>query len=356
MTAAAVIVGAGPVGLMLAGELRLGGVDTVVVLERRAEPSGESRGVGFTERAYEVFDQRGLYTRFENAARGQQVHFGGVHIDPEILEESHYGVRGVPQYRVEEVLEDWLRELGTSVRRGHAATGLRDTGDTVVVDVDGPEGRYELSADYLVGCDGGRSTIRSLAGFDFPGVAATRGMYLADIVGADLRPRFIGERVAGGMVMSIRLQDGVDRIIIHEDDAPPPDTSRAPNFADIADTWQRLTGESVHGAEVRWVSAFTDATRQTSQYRRGRVFLAGDAAHIHIPAGAQGLSVGVQDAVNLGWKLAAVITGWAPDGLLETYHSERHPVGARVLRNTRAQAKLYLSGAEMDPLRKIMGS
>lgn len=353
MGTAVIIVGAGPVGLMLAGELRLGGVD-VVVYEQRITPSGESRGLGFTARAAEVFNQRGLLTRFGKIEMGEQGHFGGVRIDFGMLEDCHFGVRGVPQYRIERVLEKWTQELGASVLRGHAVTGLRETAQGVVAVVDGPGGRNENTADYLVGCDGGRSTVRQLGGFDFPGTDATRGMYLADVVGCDIRPRYIGERVPGGMVMSARLENGVDRITIHEDGAPPPDSKRSPTFTEVADTWQRLTGESIHGGEARWVSAFTDATRQATEYRRGRVLLAGDAAHIHLPAGAQGLSVGVQDAVNLGWKLAATIKGWAPDGLLDTYHDERHPVGARVLRNTRAQGKLYLSGDEIEPLRGVL--
>jgi bifunctional hydroxylase/dehydrase len=348
-----IIVGAGPVGLMLAGELRLGGVD-VVVYEQRLTPSGESRGLGFTARATEVFEQRGLLARFGEVESGRQGHFGGIPMDFGVLEGSHFGVRGVPQYRIEQMLEGWVREQGASVRRGYEVVDLTAAPDGVVVTVEGPEGLARHAADYLVGCDGGRSTVRQLGGFDFPGSDATREMYLADVVGRQIRPRFIGERVAGGMVMSAPLEDGVDRIIVCENGTPPPGTGREVEFTEVADAWQRLTGESLHDAEIRWVSAFTDATRQVTEYRRGRVLLAGDAAHIHLPAGGQGLSVGVQDAANLGWKLAATANGWAPDGLLDSYHDERHPVGARVLRNTLAQGILYLSGAEIEPLRAVM--
>jgi len=348
-----IVVGAGPVGLMLAGELRLGGVD-VVVYERRSVPSGESRGLGFTARATEVLDQRGLLARFGPVESSRQGHFGGIPMDFGILEGSHFGVRGVPQYRVERMLEDWASELGASVLRGHEVVDLQATSDGVAVVVDGPTGRSQQEADYLVGCDGGHSTVRQLGGFGFPGSDATREMYLADVVGRGIRPRFIGERMPGGMVMSAPLEDGVDRIIVCENGTPPPDASRSLTFAEVADAWQRLTGESLHGAETRWVSAFTDATRQVSEYRRGRVLLAGDAAHIHLPAGGQGMSLGIQDAANLGWKLAATVRGWAPAGLLDTYHDERHPVGARVLRNTRAQGTLYLSGTEVEPLRTVM--
>ncbi|TMQ91579.1 monooxygenase [Actinomadura soli] len=348
-----IVIGAGPVGLMLAGELRLGGVD-VTVYERRAVPSGESRGLGFTARAAEVFAQRGLLERFGEAEASRQGHFGGIPMDFGILEGAHFGVRGIPQNRIEAALEEWAGELGADIKRGHELVGLRTSDDGVTAIVDGPDGRVERTAAYLVGCDGGRSVVRPLAGFDFPGTPATREMFLADVVGRDIRPRFIGERVEGGMVMAAPLEPGVDRIIVCPHGAPPPDEGREPPFAEVAAAWERLTGEPLDGAETRWVSSFTDATRQVTEYRRGRVLLAGDAAHIHLPAGGQGLSVGVQDAVNLGWKLAATVNGWAPPGLLDTYHAERHPVGDRVLRNTRAQGLLYLSGKEIEPLRTVM--
>lgn len=348
-----VIVGAGPVGLMLAGELRLGGAE-VIVCERRTTPSGESRGLGFTARATEIFSQRGLLQRFGNVELSRQGHFGGIPMDFGVLDGSHFGARGVPQYQIERMLEEWATELGAVILRGHDVVAIRQTDDGVVAVADGPGGRAEYAADYLVGCDGGRSTIRHLGGFEFPGSDATREMYLADVVGRKIRPRFIGERVPGGMVMSAPLEADVDRIIVCENGTPPPQDGRVLTFTEVADAWQRLTGESLHGAQTRWVSAFTDAARQVTQYRQGAILLAGDAAHIHLPAGGQGLSVGVQDAANLGWKLAAAVNGWAPDGLLDSYHDERHPVGARVLRNTLAQGILYLSGAEIEPLRAVM--
>ncbi|HEX5120978.1 MAG TPA: FAD-dependent monooxygenase [Pseudonocardiaceae bacterium] len=347
------VVGAGPVGLMLAGELRLAGAD-VVVCELRAEASGESRGVGFTRRAAEVFDQRGLLTRLGEIEIGRQTHFGGVGIDTALLDDNHFGVRGVAQHRIETMLEEWVTDLGAIVLRGHELVDLNDKGDVVVATMSGPDGRHEITAEYLVGCDGARSTVRRLVGIDFPGHPATRGAYVADIAGQHLRARAIGERVPGGMVMAVNLEDGVDRIVIHPDSLPPRELADL-TFTEIADSWQSLTGESLHGADVRWISCFTDTSRQAEEYRRGRVFLAGDAAHIHIPAGAQGLSVGVQDAVNLGWKLAAVLNGGVDESLLDSYHTERHPVGAGLMRNTRAQALLYLSGDEMEPLRRVLG-
>lgn len=348
-----IIIGAGPTGLMLAAELRLGGAD-VTVFERRLERSWESRGIGFTARATEVLHQRGLLERLENVEITRQGHFGGIPIDFGVLEGSHFGVRGVPQYKLEEMLEGWALELGVQLRRGAELHGLADNGDSVTAWGESPEGKGELTAPYLVGCDGGRSTVRQLAGFEFPGSDAQREMYLADVTGCDIRPRMIGELVPNGMVMSAPLEKGYSRIIVCENGVRPDKDRQQVTFEDVADAWQRLTGESIHGGQARWVSSFTDATRQITEYRRGRVLLAGDAAHIHLPAGGQGLSVGVQDAVNLGWKLAAAVKGWAPAGLLDTYHSERHPVGARVLRNTRAQGTLNLSGTSVEPLRAVM--
>ncbi|SNQ46488.1 Anhydrotetracycline monooxygenase [Frankia canadensis] len=358
MTGPVLIAGAGPVGLMLAGELRLGGAE-VVVIERRERPSGESRGLGFTARTAEVFAQRGLLDAFGPVETNRQGHFGGIPMDFGVLPGAYFGVRGVPQDRTERVLEDWARGLGAQILRGHELVDLAEQPDGVRVGLTAPGGhgeqRVELTGSYLVACDGGRSTVRALAGFDFPGTDATREMYLADVVGASIRPRFIGERVAGGMVMSAPLTDGVDRIIVCEQGTAHRPGRREPEFAEVADAWARLTGESLHGARASWVSAFTDATRLVTEYRRGRVLIAGDAAHVHLPAGGQGLSLGVQDAANLGWKLAAAVAGRAPAGLLDSYHSERRPVAERVLRNTRAQGLLYLSGAEIEPLRAVFG-
>ncbi|MCX4469487.1 Pentachlorophenol 4-monooxygenase [Micromonospora sp. MW-13] len=353
MDAAVIVVGAGPAGLMLAGELRLGGVP-VVVLDRLDRPTGESRGLGFTARTMEVFDQRGLLPRFGPIETSPVGHFGGLPVDFSVLDGAHFGAKGVPQARTEAVLTEWAVELGADIRRGWEFVGFTEHDGGVEVQVRTPAGPTALRAQYLVGCDGGRSTVRKAARFDFPGTAATMEMFLADVQGCDLRPRPIGESFPGGMVMAGPLGDGVDRIIVCERGTPPARRTTPPSFAEVADAWQRLTGESIHHGTGLWVSAFGDATRQVTQYRRGRVLIAGDAAHIHLPAGGQGLNVSVQDSVNLGWKLAAVVRGSAPPELLDTYHAERHPVGARLLMNTRAQGLLFLRGEEMQPLRDVL--
>ena len=350
-----VIVGAGPTGLMLAGELALGGA-RVIVVEKLTEPTMQSRGLGFTARTMETFDQRGLLPRWGGLEPMPVGHFGGVQFDYTVLPDGHFGARGVLQWKTEEVLEKWATELGADIRRGWAFTELADgflDGDSVEIALDTPDGPRRLRASYLVGCDGSRSRIRKAAGFDFPGTPASRKMYVADVVGCDLRPRYLGERLPKGMVMVGPLGEGVDRVIACPHGTPASDRDANVPFEEVADAWEHITGEDIHHGGASWVSSFTDATRQASEYRRGRVFLAGDAAHIHLPAGGQGLSTGVQDAVNLGWKLALALKGQAPQGLLDSYHAERHPVGERLLMNTRAQGIIFLGGEQADPLREL---
>ncbi|MCX4527169.1 FAD-dependent monooxygenase [Streptomyces sp. NBC_01551] len=347
-----IVVGAGPVGLMTAGELRLRGVD-VVVYEKLPTPPRESRGASFTKRTAECFDQRGLLGRL-GATEPADSHFGGVPIDLGTLAEDHYGHRGISQFRTERMLEGWVSELGVPILRGYEVTGFRESADGVVVTVTGPDGPVEESAGYLVGCDGGRSSIRKLAGIGFPGSDGRRGFLTADVTGIETRKRRIGEDLPGGsMIMAMDLENGVTRVVVHEAGTPPRDRDSL-TYTDLADAWQRLTGESIHAGACRWISCFTDASRAAAEYRRGRVFLAGDAAHVQPPAMAQGLSVGVQDAVNLGWKLAATVNGWAPEDLLDTYHAERHPVGEQLARNARAAIELRLTGEDMDPVRGVM--
>ncbi|SHH51054.1 FAD-dependent monooxygenase [Streptomyces sp. 3214.6] len=353
MDTAVIVVGAGPAGLMLAGELRLAGVE-VTVLERLPESTGESRGLGFTTRTMEVFDQRGLLPRFGELETSAQGHFGGIPLDLSVLDGAHLPNKTIPQSRTEGVLEEWATELGADIRRGHEVVALSEGPDHVEVEVRGPAGTQRLRGAYLVGCDGGRSTIRNLAGFDFPGTAATLEMYLADVRGLDLRQRMIGETLPGGMVMVGHLDGGITRLIVCEGGTPPKKRTTPVPYADVAAAWQRLTGEDISHGEPVWISSFGDATRQVTEYRKGRVLLAGDSAHIHLPAGGQGMNTSLQDSVNLGWKLAAVVRGTAPRSLLDTYHGERHPVGERLMMNTRAQGLLFLSGSEMQPLREVL--
>ncbi|MTE20995.1 monooxygenase [Streptomyces sp. TRM43335] len=353
MDAAVMVVGAGPAGMMLAGELRLAGVD-VIVLERLAARTGESRGLGFTARTMEVFDQRGLLSRFGDIETSNMGHFGGLPVDFGVLEGAHQAAKTVPQSATETVLEEWATGLGADIRRSHEVLSVADKEDSVEVEVRGPSGVHTLRAEYLVGCDGGRSTVRKAAGFDFPGTASTMEMFLADVTGITLEPRMIGETLPGGMVMVGPLPGGVTRLIVCERGTPPQRRETPPTWREVADAWQRLTGDDISHATPVWVSSFGDATRQVTEYRRGRVLLAGDAAHIHLPAGGQGMNTSIQDAVNLGWKLGAVVRGRAPESLLDTYHDERHPVGKRLLMNTRAQGLLFLSGPEMQPLRDVV--
>ncbi|MEU4877538.1 FAD-dependent monooxygenase [Streptomyces sp. NPDC021608] len=349
-----IIVGAGPTGLMLAGELSLNGVSALVV-DRLAEPIRESRALGFSARTIEEFAQRGLISRLGEVDVIPFGHFGGVPLDYRVLPGGSYGARGIPQSRTEGMLAGWVAERGVEVRRGVEVTAVEQDDDGVAVRVAAEDGAATLRARYVVGCDGARSVVRTSAGIDFPGTAPTVELRFADVTGVQLRPRFSGEPVPGGMVMVLPL--GPDRArVIYYDRAQPLRTGPGPiTFGEVAEAFQRLSGEDISGATPLWVSSTTDVSRQAAEYRKGRVFVAGDAAHIHLPIGAQGMSAGIQDAVNLGWKLALDLKGRAPEGLLDTYHAERHPVGARILANTLAQRTLYLGGDEVDPLRQVFG-
>jgi bifunctional hydroxylase/dehydrase len=352
MRTAVIVVGAGPAGLMLAGELRLAGVE-VVVLERLPERTGQSRGLGFTAGTMKTFDQRGLLPRFGPIGLSDQGHFGGLPVDFGLLG-AHQAAKTVPQDVTERVLEQWAVELGADLRRGQEVVAVTPRNEEIEVECVGPEGSTRITSSYLVGCDGGRSRVRRAVGFDFPGTPATTEMYLADVKGLTLEPRMIGETLPGGMVMVGPLPGGITRLIVCERGTPPRRRDSPPEFAEVAAAWKRLTGDDISDADPVWVSAFGDAARLVTEYRRGRVLLAGDAAHVHLPAGGQGMNTGIQDAVNLGWKLASVLGGRAPESLLDSYHSERHQVGRRLLMNTLAQGILFLGGSEIQPLRELM--
>ncbi|MFJ5230599.1 FAD-dependent monooxygenase [Kitasatospora sp. NPDC088391] len=352
LDAEVIISGAGPAGLMLAGELRLQGI-SVIVLDKLTEPMLQSRALGFSARTIEEFDQRGLLQEFGELETIPFGHFGGLPIDYRIVEGGNFGVRGVPQSRTEAIVHKWSVGLGADLRRGHELTGLAQDAEGVTVEVAGPEGPLTLRAKYLVGCDGARSTVRKQAGIDFPGASATMEMKMADVAGVQLKLRPTGEVGEAGMVVVLPLGPQATRVVVYERGAGVRPTQEPPTFTEVAEAFQRVTGEDISAAKPLWTSYFTDASRHAEHYRQGRVFLAGDAAHIHLPIGAQGISAAVGDVVNLGWKLAAELKGHAPEGLLDTYHAERHLVGSRIVWNTLVQRTLYLGGPEADPLRGL---
>ena len=357
---AVVIVGGGPTGLMLAAELALAGVDAVVV-ERRPDPVlAGSRAGGLLARSIEVFDQRGIAERF--LAEGQVAQtagFGGATLDISDLPTRHPYVLGLWQNHIERILSGWVGELGATVHYGAEVTGFTqdDTGVTVEL-ADGGS----LRARYLVGCDGGRSRVRKAAGIAFPGADATMSNLIAEAEMAETPElgmrrddrgvygigRVAYEIVAGQIVYA---DEGPVRIMLNESD---PDRAAEPTLADLREGLVAAYGTDFGVHSPIWISRFTDAARQAAAYRAGRVLLAGDAAHIHSPVGGQGLNTGVQDALNLGWKLAQVVRGTSPESLLDTYHAERHPVGARVLRNTMALTVLMRTDDRTNALRDVV--
>ncbi|MEV0535066.1 rifampin monooxygenase [Kitasatospora sp. NPDC050463] len=340
-----IVVGGGPTGLMLACELRLAGV-RVVVLERSAEPSRQSRGRGLHARSVEMMDQRGLLDRFLAVSDTFQVggFFGGIHKPwPDTLDTAHpYGLT-VPQQITEQLLDERALELGAEIRRGCEVVGLSQDEDGVTV---GLADGTQLRSRYAVGCDGGRSAVRKLLRVGFPGEPSTVETLLGDME-ATADPATIAAVVEEvrrtqlrfGAVPDIDGNKGVYRIVVPADGVAE-DRTTAPTIDDFRQQLRAFAGTDFGVHSPRWLSRFGNATRQAERYRVGRVLLAGDAAHIHPPTGGQGLNLGIQDAFNLGWKLAATVDGRAPEGLLDSYHAERHPVGAAVLDNTRAQITL----------------
>ncbi|MFF7331959.1 FAD-dependent monooxygenase [Streptomyces sp. NPDC008150] len=346
-----VVVGAGPVGLLLAGELRLGGAE-VVVLERRTGPTTESRASTLHARTAEILDSRGLLDELGDPPRQPVGHWAGIPLDL-TLPGPHAGQWKVPQYDTERLLERWARSLGADVRRGHHVHGVtQDTGPYVETVAEGPGGALRVRADHVVACDGEDSTVRRLLGAAFPGHAARRELVRADIAGVEVPDRRF-QRLPDGFAVAARRPDGVTRVMAHAFGTSPQHASSAPEFTDVAEVWKRVTGEDISAGTPLWVNAFDDTNRQLDQYRHGRVLFAGDAAHRQLPIGGQALNLGLADAFNLGWKLAAHVTGRAHPGLLDSYHGERHPVGRRVLAGIRAQALLLLGGPEVEPVRAL---
>ncbi|MGW0965780.1 SDR family oxidoreductase [Streptomyces sp. NPDC002516] len=347
-----VVVGAGPVGLLLAGELRTGGA-RVTVLERLTEPTAESRASVLHARTMELLDARGLAGRLGPPPDAGPGHFGGIPLDLTEAGDSPYaGQWKAPQTLVEAVLADRATGLGAVVRRGLTVTGLSQEPDRVhVVAVTAAGERLRLSAAYVVGCDGEESAVRRLAGFAFPGTGPTKELLRADLTGVDLRERRF-ERHPLGVANARRGPDGVTRVMVHAF-GRVPGASKTPAFEEVRAVWARVTGEDLAGARPLWLNAFHNTRRQAACYRTGRVFLAGDAAHAQLPVGGQALNLGLQDAADLGAKLAARLAGRAGEDLLDTYHAVRHPVGARVLGNIEAQAHLLFGGPEVDGVRTV---
>jgi 3-(3-hydroxy-phenyl)propionate hydroxylase len=332
---AVVIAGGGPTGLMLAGELALAGVD-VAIVERRASPELiGSRAGGLHARTLEVLDQRGIADRFlSQGQRFQAVRFHMIPLGISDFPTRHNYLLGLWQNHIERILAEWVGELAVPIYRGREVTGFAqdDTGVDVALS-DGPS----LRAEYLVGCDGGRSLIRKAAGIEFPGWDATTSWLIAEVETAEEPKWGFHEDALGSHAIGRLEKGGRARIVLTERQIGP---ASEPTLRDVSEALIAVYGTDYGIHSPTWISRFTDMTRQAAAYRDRRVLLAGDAAHVHPPMGGQGLNIGVQDAVNLGWKLAQVVQRTSPESLLETYHAERHPVAARVLRSTMAQMAL----------------
>ena len=356
-----VIAGGGPTGLMLAGELALAGVDVAVVERRPNQELSGARALGISSRTIEVLDQRGIADRFLSAGQTAQVTgFAVTRLDISDFPTRHnYGL-ALRQKHIERILAGWVTELEVPILYGREITGFvqHDAG----VDVALADGQ-SLRAQYLVGCDGGRSLIRKTAGIDFPGWDPTTSSILAEVEMTEKPPYGVHRSAAGTHAFGRSEYEIKGSEIIYKDVGPigvmvtEPNTNSTtePTLRDLKELLIAACGTDYGVHSPTWISRFTDMTRQAATYRSGRVLLAGDAAHVHSPIGGQGLGTGVQDAVNLGWKLAQVIKGTSPDSLLDTYHAERHPVGARVLKTTMAQVALHREDDRTLAVRDIVG-
>ena len=347
---AVVIAGGGPTGMMLAAELALAGVDVVVIERRTGRELMGTRSRGFHARTIEVLDQRGVADRF--LAEGQPAQIGGfawIRLDISDMPTRHnYGLAQV-QHVTERILGEWIAELGVPIHRGAEVIGFAQDEAGVNVRVSGDR---PLRAQYLVGCDGGRSTIRKAAGIDFPGWEPTISHILAEAEMTQ-EAEWGLKRDAHGLHSLSKLEDGRTVGIMVTESSPGP--AEEPTLEDLRGALISTYGTDYGIHSPKWISRFNDMARQAATYRDGRVLLAGDAAHVHYPTGGQGLGMGIQDAVNLGWKLAQVVKGTSPGSLLDSYHAERHPVGAAVLQNTMAQSALLRPDPQTEALRGIVG-
>jgi 2-polyprenyl-6-methoxyphenol hydroxylase-like FAD-dependent oxidoreductase len=357
---AVVIAGGGPTGLMLAGELALAGVDVAIVEKRANQDLLGSRSGGLQSRTIEALDQRGIADRFLEEGQVAQVHgFGRSRLDISDFPTRHnYGL-GLWQNRIEEILAGWVVELGVPIHYGREVSGFAQDETGVDVELSGGE---TWRAEYLAGCDGGRSVIRKAAGIEFPGWDPSTSFLIAEVEMAEepelgLRHDERGTHGFGKLDYEIRdgevvFKDGGPvRVMVTEEHVGP---ASEPTLRDLSEGLIEVYGTDYGLHSASSISRFTDMARQAASYRKGRVLLAGDAAHVHSPVGGQGLNTGVQDAVNLGWKLAQVVQGTSPESLLDTYQAERHPVGARVLRTTMAQTALMRPDDRTEALRETV--
>jgi 2-polyprenyl-6-methoxyphenol hydroxylase-like FAD-dependent oxidoreductase len=347
---AVVVAGGGPTGLMLAAELTLAAIDVVIVERRTSQDLDGSRAGGLHSRTLEVLDQRGIADRFLSAGqRHPGVSFSQIALDISDFPTRHNYLLALWQRDFERILADWvIGELGVPILRDREVVGFARDGSGL--DVELSRGG-SLRADYLVGCDGGRSLVRKEAGIDFPGSDPTTSWLIAEVE-MDEEPE-LGMRRAGVGIGPVNREQGRGpyRVVLTEDHI---EHTSDPTLQDLSAALVAVYGTDFGVHRPTWISRFTDMSRQASSYRDGRVLLAGDAAHVHPPQGGQGLNVGVQDAVNLGWKLAQVVRGSSPDSLLDTYHAERHPVGARVLHNTMTAVALSYPDDRHQALRETM--
>jgi 3-(3-hydroxy-phenyl)propionate hydroxylase len=346
---AVVIAGGGPTGLMLAGELALSRVDVAIVERRETQDLAGARAGGLHSRTIELLDQRGIAERFLSHGKVMQVAgFAMIRLDISDFPTRHnYGL-ALWQERIERILADWVAELAVPIYRGREVTGF--TQDDTGVDVELGGGRW-LRAKYLVGCDGGRSLIRKQAGIDFPGWDPSVSYLIAEVETTG-EPQWGIRRDDKGIHGFSRLEDGKRvRVLSTEQHVRQGDE---PTLGDLREALIAVYGTDFGVHNVTFLSRFTDMARQAASYRERRVLLAGDAAHVHSPAGGQGLNLGVHDAVNLGWKLAQVVNGTSPESLLDTYQAERHPIAARVLEATLAQTALNRGDERTNALRETL--